>query len=419
MTARATRQRARRHVRRGRVVAFVALLLTACQGGGTPPPPPVSFPPSPPHAASPIDGYVHTSGTEFIDDGAKVVQLRGVNEPAMVRGSGRSLTVGGDACGEGWAVPPTSEWDAIAAAGFNSVRLAVSWANLEPAPPTADGSGGLIHQWNQPYLAGLDEIVSELAQRHLAVILDMHQEKWSPAVKSPTLPGAMRCEGAGMPVWLYPTTVEGNLGANVLQCEFYQRTAAPGLPETPQDGFAAAWSFLAGRYAGNPAVVGADILNEPAPHNTCTVEQLDLTAFYDLVGGALHSANPKLLVICEDNLYSSYVSVGFAMIAPPHVPNWVYSWHFYPSDWATGGPALQAHVDRARAWNVPLYIGEFNPMVGAGGGVPADWQAIFSQSMQFFTQNQLSWAFWNYGSLFVRPPLPDRLVLLKGLQAGL
>ena len=93
MTARATRQRAGRHVRRGGAAAFLALLLTACQGGGTPPrPPPVSFPPSPPHAASPIDGYVHTSGTEFIDDGAKVVQLRGVNEPAMVRGSGRSLT---------------------------------------------------------------------------------------------------------------------------------------------------------------------------------------------------------------------------------------------------------------------------------------------------------------------------------------
>ena len=84
---------------------------------------------------------------------------------------------------DGWVAPSQADADSMADAGFNSVRLAFSWANLEPkpTPPAADGS--LRHVYDQRYLAALDDAVHAFTSRGMAVTLDLHQVRWSPAFK--------------------------------------------------------------------------------------------------------------------------------------------------------------------------------------------------------------------------------------------
>jgi hypothetical protein len=60
--------------------------------------------------------------------------------------------------------PGDEEWRQIDSSGFNSIRLPIAWANLEPEPPTLRGRA-VEHHWNEDYLRALDGIV-EACQRH-------------------------------------------------------------------------------------------------------------------------------------------------------------------------------------------------------------------------------------------------------------
>src|SRR5262249_34834541 len=48
---------------------------------------------------------------------------------------------------------------------------------------------------------------------------------------------------------------------------------------------------------------------------------------------------------------------------------WLYSWHFYPLCFDTTTKYLDPHISRAAAWGVPLWLGEFSPVLGQVAGV--------------------------------------------------
>src|SRR4029078_13747054 len=79
--------------------------------------------------------------------------------------------------------------------GFNSVRLGISWANLEPEPPSSDGK----HTWHADYLKAVDDAAEGFTSRGIDVILDMRANNLSPAFNNPK---PDRCQGSGPPVWL-------------------------------------------------------------------------------------------------------------------------------------------------------------------------------------------------------------------------
>ena len=143
--------------------------------------------------------------------------------------------------------------------GFDLIRLAVQWANIEPAPG----------KYSESYLASIDRIF-ELAEKYgVYILLDMHQDLYSGF-------GGVG-GGDGAPDWAcltdgYKATPYRFVWAEayvfgkwVHRCfdHFWRNDPVEG--KGLQDRYADLWRMLAGRYGDSPALFGFDLLNEPAP----------------------------------------------------------------------------------------------------------------------------------------------------------
>ena len=224
-----------------------------------------------------------------------------------------------------------------------------------------------------------------------------------------------------MPSWLYTTAPDTSAGINTARCEFFSDVAETNVPEKPQEGMAAAWAMLASRYANNATVVGADMFNEPNWSSTCT--SADLAAFYEKIGAAIRSTNPNIILMYEDDAYQSYMSGGSKLTRKPNLANAVFSWHFYPPDWATGEPPLAAHLTRAQSWGVPLWIGETDAMSETRNPeTDANWQQDLADQLSYFKQNDISWTIWAYDtgccSIVTPNTTQPKQSLISALQSG-
>jgi hypothetical protein len=316
-------------------LALVAL-AAACGGSGQRQAAPTS--------AVPITGPLATRGDRIVDAAGRPVRLVGVDEPGLISGSGNDRRTHPDACGEGWLPPAPAEYRDVARAGFNSVRLGLSWANLEPAPPRVDGAGPVVHRWNRAYLTALDRAVAGFTAAGVAVVLDMHQNNMSPAFK---WPAPDRCEGSGLPAWAFRRTGPGPARA---ECDFFAGRRSPGVPIDLKAGYTAAWLEVVRRYAANRLVVGADLFNEPSA-GACP--GLDVSRFYHALGERIRRVDPRVLLICEAG---GARGGGTALREPVGLPRWVYSAHVYLH--AGTRADLGALLRPAATWHVPAWIGE-------------------------------------------------------------
>jgi len=139
--------------------------------------------------------------------------------------------------------------------GFNSIRLGVLWAGLEPE----------CGEYDEEYLKQLDERIQWAKEESIYVMLDMHQDLWGE-----------KAGGDGAPEWatLDDGKPRGPAGAvwsdayftsPMIHAAFDNFWAnKPGPDDIGiQDRYALAWQHLAKRYANEPAVVGYDLMNEP------------------------------------------------------------------------------------------------------------------------------------------------------------
>jgi aryl-phospho-beta-D-glucosidase BglC (GH1 family) len=366
-----------------------------------------------------ITGWLHVVGTSLADERGNAVRLISILVPGMNRGDGRPGRVG--RC-PGWQVPPTAAYADIPRFGFNSVRLGIAWANLEPTPPTEGADGRPVHHYNQPYIQALDAIVRGFASHGVAVVLDMVQVRWSPAFLQIELPGGnfYHC-GVGMPAWLYPNGGGVNEMVAVERAFFAQPSRWKGLID--------AWTFLARRYARQPMVVGADIMNEPydllavhyAGTEGLTPASLDLQHFYTTVGSAIARANPHLLLVYEDKRLNTGHT---ALVGPPELPNAVYSVHVYPPSWGEpkGRALTQFYADRAAAWGAPMWIGEFTAFgyTDPTGGRP-NWQGDLRAFLAFCRQRNIGWTIASYSGnrLLIKGTTSPKPIILDILRTGL
>ena len=154
----------------------------------------------------------------------------------------------------------------------------------------------------------------------------------------------------------------------------------------------AAWDQLAHQFSAESgfadyqAVVGADLLNEPyissvggKPDAGQTVLKASgdrLRGLYEALAPAITARNPSWLLLFQDAT-GGYDSANAAeretptMTEKPSTPgNWVYSVHLYNTAYGTFADGVPRHDDfgvtlaeqalaKARAWGVPLLIGEF------------------------------------------------------------
>lgn len=188
-------------------------------------------------------GFVSVAGSRFIDPEGRHLLLHGVN------------VVDKSATWAHYDWLDESGYAEIRDWGFNCIRLGFTWASVEPEPG----------KYSEQCLAEIEKRVTWAARHGLYVLLDMHQDLY----------GMKYSDGA--PEWATLTdgqphvTTGGSWGdayytSPAVQTafdNFYANKPGPdgvGL----QEHYAGAWRFIAEHFANNPAVIGYDLMNEPA-----------------------------------------------------------------------------------------------------------------------------------------------------------
>lgn len=319
-----------------------------------------------------------------------------------------------------------SDFRRIARLGFNSVRLLVTWSELQPTRGSYDTA----------YVAKVKQAVRWAAQHGMYSIIDMHQDAWGLAVDTPigtTCPAGTKPGNGwdGAPAWATEipdaastcTLGERELARAVRHNwqRFYDN--ADGI----QTQLVRTWGRLARDVATDPNVAGFDLLNEPGFGDSLT-DTSGLGAFYgraiaairkgERTGGGfshivfwepsvLWSASGEWAVpepgftrernlvfaphIYSESLNGSTIAEGFASaaeVAEEHgVPVWSGEWGFFPADPAEAAAKVAAY---GRAEDASVYGGSWwvweqacgNPhMIAAPGGEPGP----ISQSLVRFS----------------------------------
>jgi hypothetical protein len=196
------------------------------------------------------------------------------------------------------ATPPLCQADVrqMAAFGFNSIRLPVSWSLLEP-------SRG---HFSQLYLDRIGQVVDWARAAGMYVIISMHQDAFSRYVgrsNPPSLPGASATDlwyDDGAPAWAtftdgFPSAVfasQREVNPAVLEAAsnfWYNRAGI-------QDEYIQTVAFVARRFRDDSTVAGYGLYNEPWPGWNLPpgFEDLLLFPFYRRVVDAITGAQDGL-----------------------------------------------------------------------------------------------------------------------------
>jgi endoglucanase len=265
--------------------------------------------------------------------------------------------------------------------GFNSVRL--PWSNelLEGDPPVDDARLAA-----NPDLVGksgmtvLDSVVDALAQQGLVVILSNHVSRadWCCS------------EDDGNGLWY--------------------------TADVPESRWLDDWRTIVRRYAAQPAVVGADLRNEPRKANG--VEPVwggddpttDWAAAAERGGEAVLGENPNLLVIVEGVRWG--VDLHDAIRRPIQLSQparLVYSPHdygyYHPTALLANFAALKQTlgflwgylINQDQSYTAPVWLGEFGTCHGStedcvdGSADQARW---FNNLRRYLAEADFDWSYW-------------------------
>ncbi|MDD3763918.1 MAG: cellulase family glycosylhydrolase [Nevskiales bacterium] len=249
------------------------------------------------------------SGRWLVDADGRVVILHGVNMVAK-RAPYRPSALGFGA----------DDADAIAAMGFNTVRLGLIHKALVPAPG----------QYDAAYLDDIQRTAEMLTARGLLVLLDFHQDLYNE-----------RYQGEGFADWATVDSADGapsdaagcdqGFPTNIFTCRHLweafdnlfgingavQALSSRGL--TLQQEFADAWRVVARRFRDTPGVFGYNLLNEPYPGSAtlaclnplgCLGDQdAALTAFHQQLVDAIAAIDPDKILFYEP--YATNFNAGF------------------------------------------------------------------------------------------------------------
>ena len=329
--------------------------------------------------------------------------------------------------------PPLCQEDivAMAALGFNSVRLPLSWSLLEP-------ERGHI---NQTYIDRVAQVVGWARASGMYVIIDMHQNAYSRYVgrSSPvTLPKGEVTNlrfNTGAPPWA--TITDGFPSETYLG----QRELNPAVMEASnnfwydrsgiQDEYIAAIASLARRFKDDGTVAGYSLFNEPWPGWNLPpgFEDLLLFPFYRRVIDAITGVRDGLpcwtgfymppscgypdlgvhdlhhLVFMEAGLLrhvtdfpthlglpvSSYPNIVLTIHTYTHVFSLDHLFKLDPSSYPWGGYDQTYALARreAAALNAALFVAEF-------GDFRSDDQQILAHELLEQEKHVVGFAFWTW-----------------------
>ena len=313
-------------------------------------------------------GGLTDTGTWITNSNGDVVIMHGLNEVMKVAPYEPSA--------EGFS---TQDAQFLEDNGFNAVRLGVIWEAVEPEPGV----------FNDAYLANIAQTVQTLADHHIYVILDMHQDDYGSALGGEGAP-AWATQTDGLPI---PNPPNPESPAQYVAWGHFWSNSDASDGVGLEDNYAQTWEHVAAYFNGNPDIAGFEIMNEPYPLGvTQPFEQQVLTPFYNEVDSAIRAVDPTTPVYIEPDAADSLgTPINLGTVDDP---NTVLSFHDYCSVILPSGgcyPDVTANTANALAYadahNIPAYMTEF----GATNS-----QALITPSLQSADQNDLSWTEWAF-----------------------
>jgi endoglucanase len=337
------------------LIAMLALALIVVHGSGLR------------SGSSDGGGPLHALHGQLVDASGREVHLTGVNWFGFETGAFAPHGL--------WARNWRDMLDQIAASGFNTIRLPFSDELFDPSSrPTG------IDYTRNPDLRGLgglalmDRIVQGAGQRGLRVILDRHQ----------------------------PTS--------------QARTALWYTDHMPETRWLDDWTMLARHYRGSPAVIGADLDNEP--HGEATWgdgnPRTDWRLAAERAGDAILAENANWLIVVEgiESYRGDWYWMGGNLMAAETAPvrlshpdKLVYSAHDYgpevyeqpwfqtpdfPRNLSAVWTRHWAFVQRDGV--APVLIGEFGGR-SLGQDAEGQWQRSL---LTFLKDHGMSYTYWSW-----------------------
>ncbi|HXX91227.1 MAG TPA: cellulase family glycosylhydrolase [Acidimicrobiales bacterium] len=337
----------------------------------------------PPAGAAASDGPVGPlrapGGPYLLDRYGRTVILHGVN--LVYKVPPYEVVVGGT----GVNTLTVPEVQAMAAAGFDLVRLGIIWKGLEPgtapmndpsicAPgtPRASGPGQFDAAVFEGYLKQVDATVALLGRYGIMSLIDMHQDVYSDAFGGEGAPDWAVCTNGVTPepVLDVPDWSVNLRGPGVVTAyeHFWRNDVVGNL----QGEFDSIWSRVAGHFRDNPWVIGYDPSNEPygagvPPTGLGKAFDAELQCFYAgrSAPGTSQSGSP---VSCPPDDPDRGVIARIEDADPNHLV-------FYEGNFATdSGPAN--HIGPMPFPRLVLNFHDYCFLHVPNGGEPADFGAI-------------------------------------------
>ncbi|UNK48738.1 cellulase family glycosylhydrolase [Lysobacter sp. S4-A87] len=256
--------------------------------------------------------------------------------------------------------------DALAAWGFNSVRLPMHY-ELYTSPVSEEPVHGQ-QTWREEGFRRTDQLLSWVKANGMYLVLDLH-----------AAPGG-----------------QGN-DLNIADRD----PAAPSLWDDAanRDKMVALWRKLAERYKDEPAIAAYDIINEPnwgfadaADKHGCSENgNAPLRELLVRTTRAIREIDRRHIVVIEGNCWgNNYRGV---LDQGPWDDNLVISFHKYWN--GTGRDTIKDQLALRERWNMPLWLGET-------GENSNDW---LTRTMATVESEGIGWAVWPMKKIRYNNPL--------------
>jgi endoglycosylceramidase len=208
---------------------------------------------------------LRTRGQNLVDSQGRVVFFNGIN--LVYKGTR-------PADGNYQFYPDWEEdmYERLAAMGINILRFGILWAAMEPQPG----------QYDMDYFAFVKGEMDKAQACGISIILDMHQDLYAQRFSDGAPDWAVLTDHPyeDFDLWsdayLYSPAVQESLD------KFWTNARPEGLDKGLIDHYADLWSHIAAYFGGHPALVGYDILNEPAPGSD--IQEMLALIFQNLAG---------------------------------------------------------------------------------------------------------------------------------------
>lgn len=319
-------------------------------------------------AAAAPSGFIHADGKRLVDGDGAPFAVKGINlgnwlfpEAYMFAFNGRAFSpqdldegieklIGRAQAARFWtgfreAYVAKDDIMFLKAAGFNTLRVPVSWRLLA----ATDGAGAV--RFAGPGWSLLERVTQWCREAGLRIVLDLHS---APGGQT----GHTHDEGPGYPLTFYVP-------------QYRALTIA-------------LWRKLATRYRDETTILGYDLLNEPiSPFADTAYLNPQLEPLYrDIVAG-IRSVDPNHAVL----LGGAQWDLDFSVFGRPFDANAIYTYHKFWFD--PNRTALQDYVNFGNRWNVPVLIGET-------GEYGDSWNR---KARELHERLGLGWIFWSYKNL--------------------